>query len=80
MPNILMYRSLNLINSEEEKIRNQSLAVVEPNSELSIKFSAIQDSMDIIGIIIQNYENYTSDELTIMRLGIRNFNSTAASI
>ncbi|MCX7544140.1 hypothetical protein [Marinicella gelatinilytica] len=72
--------SLKLINSEEEKIRKQSLAVVEPNNELSIKFSAIQYSMDIIGIIIQNYENYTSDELTIMRLGIRNFNSTAASI
>lgn len=68
------------LHSEEEKIRLMNINIIEDDCKLSKHFSSIHNSMDIISFIVKNNENYKPDELTIMRLGIRNFNSIASSI
>jgi len=72
--------NFNSIHIKEEKIRKLSINTIEKDDHLAKHFSAIHSSMDIINYIVMNHQNYSTDELTIMRLGIRNFNSTAGSI
>lgn len=68
------------LHSEEEKIRLRNINIIEDDYRLSKHLSSIHNSMDIISFIAKNNENYKPEELTIMRLGIRNFNSVASSI
>ncbi|MCF6300015.1 MAG: hypothetical protein L3J52_02690 [Proteobacteria bacterium] len=72
--------NFNSIHLEEEKNRQLSINTIEQDGQLSKHFSAIHDSMDIISFIVNNNQNYSPDESTIMRLGIRNFNLTAGSL
>ena len=75
-----IHENFNSLHKEEEKIRQEHIAIIEQSEELSKHFSAIHDSMDIISHIINNHRNEASDELVIMRLGIRIFNSISSSI
>ena len=68
------------LHDHEEKIRADSLRLIEAQQNLSDHLAMIHGSMAVIYALAHDHVNATDDELTVQYLGLRLFNSTASSI
>jgi hypothetical protein len=68
------------LHTHEEKIRADSLDLIEKDKSLSDHSEMVHGSMAIIYALAHDHSNLTDDELTIQYLGLRLFNSAASSL
>ena len=68
------------LHKHEEQIRADSLRLIEAKQNLSDHLAMIHGAMAIIYALANDQVNASDDELTIQYLGLRVFNSTAASL
>lgn len=68
------------LHQHEEKIRADSLRLIEAQQNLSDHLTMIHGSMAGIYALAHDHVKATDDELTIQCLGLRLFNSAASSI
>ena len=68
------------LHKHEEQIRVESLHLFEAHQNLSDHLAMIHGSMAMIYALAHDHANATDDELTIQYLGLRAFNSAAASM
>ena len=68
------------LHKHEEKIRADSLRLIEAQQDLSDHLAIIHGSMAVIYALAHDHANANDDELTIKYLGLRLFNSAASSI
>lgn len=76
----MLPENLGSLHAEEERIRTESLRLIEEAENLRDHLSMIHGAMAIIHALAHDYANATNDELTVQYLGLRVFNSAAASI
>lgn len=63
--------NLESLHKEEEKIRAESLLVINADSALKEHLDMINASLDTVHAFTHGYENQTEDELTVQRLSFR---------
>ena len=68
------------LHKHEEQIRADSLCLIEAHKTLSDHLAMIYCSIAVIWALAHDHANASDDELTIQYLGLRVFNSTAASL
>jgi hypothetical protein len=67
-------------HQHEEKLRQESLALVEADPELSRRLEAVQKAMALIFAYTIDYTSKKEDENTMQLLGIRLFNAGASGV
>lgn len=70
--------NLELLHSEEERIRSKSIETIERVSHVKDHLFVIHASMAVIFAIVQGHKHRNDDEKTIQYLGLRIFNSCAS--
>jgi hypothetical protein len=75
-----MSNNLMTLHGEEERLRAETLARIERKKELKDHFYIIAEAMNMFWGLTHEHPHKNDDELTIQFLGIRLFNSAAASI
>ena len=75
-----MISNLMTLHAEEERIRAETLAHIERTEELKDHLYIIGEAMNIFWGLTHDHPHKDDDDLTIQFIGIRLFNSTAASI
>src|SRR5207302_8090979 len=68
------------LHKHEEQIRVDSLRLIEKNENLNDHLEMIHRSMAIIYALAHDHAKTSDDELTILYLGLRLFNSAASSL
>ena len=77
---MVLPENLSFLHNHEESIRVDSLALIDKSADLREHSSMIHGAMAIIFALAHDHANVTDDELTIQYLGLRLFNSSAASL
>jgi len=77
MDEIVNLRSL---KDYEEKLREESLAIIAAGPDLKEKMCMIEGGMDVVMGFTKEHKKLSDDELTLQYLGIRLFNDAAASV
>ena len=72
--------NLTSLHVHEEEIRAGSLKIITSNDALRDHVSMIHGSLALIYALAHDHQNNNEDELTIQYLGLRLFNSGAASL
>jgi hypothetical protein len=67
-------------HQHEEKLRQESIALIEGDAELSRRLEMIQKAMTLIFAYTIDYTSKTEDENTMQLLGIRLFNAGASGL
>jgi hypothetical protein len=75
-----MSNNLTSLHGEEERLRAETLAHIERKEELKDHLYVTGEAMNIIWGLTHDHPHKDDDELTVQFLGIRLFNSAAASI
>jgi hypothetical protein len=68
------------LHSEEERIRELSLAAMSAKSERADHLDLIHEAMQLVHAFVHDLPHGTEDELTIQLLGIRVFNTSAGAL
>jgi hypothetical protein len=72
--------NLKTLQEHEEKLRAESLAIVDKSENLKENFRVVHEAMNIIYGFTHDHPHRSDDELTLQLLGIRLFNASAASV
>lgn len=72
--------NLKTLHEHEEKLRAESLAIVDKSENLKEHFRVIHEARNIIYGFTHDHSHRSDDELTLQLLGIRLFNASAASV
>jgi hypothetical protein len=75
----MLPENLGSLHAEEERIRAESLRLIEKTENLRDHLSMIHGAMAIIYALAHDHANASDDELTIQYLGLRLFNSAASA-
>jgi hypothetical protein len=67
-------------HAHEEKLRAESLAIIEADPALRMRLVLIEKAMSLIFAYTHDHAARSDDELTIQMLGIRLFNAAASAI
>lgn len=73
-------QNLRSLKDYEEKLREQSLAIIAEDPGLKEQMWMIEGGMDVVMGFTKEHKKLSDDELTIQYLGIRLFNDAAASV
>ncbi len=71
--------NLNLLRQGENDIRDQSIRSIEAGPDLTMHVKMIEQVMDTLQFYRVNYNENTPEQITVLLLGARIFNSIAAS-
>lgn len=74
------FSDIDATHSYEEKLRNESMALIAADFELSRRLEIIQKAMALIYGYTINHASRSADEATMQLLGIRLFNGAASGI
>jgi hypothetical protein len=69
-----------LLHQGEEHTRQQSLSFMQADQALILHFDVLERSMNLIEYFARSWETQDEDDITLQFLGVRLFNSSAASI
>jgi hypothetical protein len=69
-----------LLHQGEEHIRQQNLSFIEADQAMILHFDVLERSMNLIEYFSRAWETQDEDDITLQLLGVRLFNSSAASI
>lgn len=72
--------NLDSLHAFEEKLRAEHKALVQTREDLSDHVGLVKSAMNILHALIKEHEHRSDDELTLQLLGVRLFNTLAASI
>jgi hypothetical protein len=72
-------QNLESLHNEEERIRAETYALITSDTALSDHLGLLHDAMDMINMLSVHHQSASDDQLTIQMLGIRLFNTAAAS-
>jgi hypothetical protein len=75
-----LFEDIEETHSHEEKLRRESMALIEADPELSRRLEMIQKAMALIFGYTIEHTSRSEDETTVQLLGIRLFNATALGI
>ncbi len=67
-------------HGQEEKFRAETMALIEADAAMRMRFSLVEKALSLIFVYTADHKARSDDELTVQMLGIRIFNSAAASI
>jgi hypothetical protein len=73
-------KNFDQLHRGEESIRGETRAAIECSDDLLRHFNAVAESMTLFDHFARSYVHTGDDELTILLLGIRLFNSAAAAV
>lgn len=74
------FADLRETHAHEEKLRAESLRIIEADPELAKRLSVVEKAMALIFAYVIDHSARTEDERTLQMLGIRLFNATASGI
>src|SRR5882757_38472 len=74
------FDNLRSTNAHEEKLREESMALIEADEGLRKRLELVEKAMSLIFAYTHDHTARTDDELTVQMLGIRIFNAAASSI
>jgi hypothetical protein len=72
--------NLETLHREEERLRGEHQKFVASKDDLTDHIHIIRETMNMIWALLHEYQHKSDDELTMQFLGIRLFNTAAASI
>jgi hypothetical protein len=72
-------QNLESLHNEEERIRTETCALISSSTVLSDHLELLHDAMDMINLLSVRHQSTSDNQLTIQMLGIRLFNTAAAS-
>jgi hypothetical protein len=72
--------NLKTLHEHEEKLRAESLAIVEKSETLQEHFRVVHEAMNVVYGFTHDHPHRSDDELALQMLGIRLFNASAASV
>jgi hypothetical protein len=72
--------NLKTLHEHEEKLRAESLAIINKSATLKEHCHVIHEAMNIVYGFTRDHPHRSEDELTLQLLGIRLFNASAASV
>jgi hypothetical protein len=75
-----LFADIEETHSHEEKLRRESMALIEAGPELSRRLEMVQKSMALIFGYTIEHTSRSEDETTVQLLGIRLFNAAASGI
>lgn len=76
----MLPENLTSLHQHEERIRADSLVLIEKNADFREHLSMTHGAMGIIYILAHDHANTSDDELTVQYLGLRLFNLAASSL
>jgi hypothetical protein len=76
----MLPENLTSLHEHEERIRADSLGLIDKNPNFREHLSMIHGAMAIIYALAHDHANASDDELTVQYLGLRLFNSAASSL
>src|SRR3990172_3768302 len=76
----MLPENLTSLHHHEERIRTDSLGLIDKNPNFHEHLSMIHGAMAIIYALAHDHTNASNDELTVQYLGLRLFNSAASSL
>jgi hypothetical protein len=71
---------LTSLHKHEEELRARSLAAIEADASLSDHWNLVAEAMNAIYVFTHDHANESENELALQYLGIRLFNTAAASV
>jgi hypothetical protein len=72
--------NLKTLHEHEEKLRAESIAIIDKSATLMEHFRVVHEAMNIVYGLTHDHPHRSDDELTLQMLGIRLFNASAASV
>jgi len=75
-----IFADIEATHDHEEKLRRESMALIETDPELSRRFEMVQKAMTVIFGYTIEYTSCSEDETTMQLLGVRLFNAAASGI
>ena len=75
-----LFADIEETHSHEEKLRRESMALIEADPELSRRLEMVQKAMALIFGYTIEHTSRSEDETTVQLLGIRLFNAAASGI
>jgi hypothetical protein len=75
-----LFADIEETHSHEEKLRQESMALIEADPELSLRLETIQKAMALIFGYTIEHKSRSEDEATMQLLGIRLFNAVASGV
>lgn len=75
-----LFSDLNVTHDHEEKLRAESMALIQADPELSKRLAAIEKAMVVIFGYTLEHTSRSDDEAAMQMLGIRLFNAAASSV
>lgn len=72
--------NLDALHAFEEKLRTEHKTRVETREDLSDHVGLVKSAMNILHALTKEHEHRSDDELTLQLLGLRLFNTLAASV
>jgi len=72
--------NLETLHALEEKLRAESLTIIDNSATLSEHFRVVHEAMNIVVGFTYCHPHRSDDEITLQMLGIRLFNASGASI
>jgi hypothetical protein len=74
------FSDLNVTHDHEEKLRAESIALIQADSELLKRLAIIEKAMTVIFGYTVEHKSRSDDEATIQMLGVRLFNAAASGV
>jgi hypothetical protein len=75
-----LFSDLNVTHDHEEKLRAESMALIEADPELSKRLAVIEKAMNLIFGYTLDHTSRSDAEATMQMLGIRLFNAAASGV
>lgn len=75
-----VFLDLNTTHAHEEKLRAESIALIQSDPELSKRLAIVQKAMALIFGYTLDHTSRSNDEATMQMLGIRLFNAAASGV